>query len=368
MLRQQKRLSTKPRTWHYFWDANDRLTGVITPDGVRWRYLYDPLGRRIAKKRLAADGATVAERIDFTWDGMALAEQTHFGLAVGPRNTVWDWEPGGFRPVSQTERAALHDAPQEWVDEQFYAIVTDLIGTPSELVDPTGSVAWYTRTTLWGTVFFTGPGEAYTPLRFPGQYFDPETGLHYNCHRYYDPASARYGTNDPIGLASGPNPHTYVPNPTHWIDPFGLAPDCGEAQRAIPHGFSDADDFASFGQQLNSGLRSAGFDDATAIFQGSAITGHGFRTGAPFDVGRISDFDIALASPSAMSQAQALGFELRSGGMRTGPLTAAQLEHLGLGELVGSLSQTAGRPVNFMLFQSIDAATARGPSIVVPRI
>uniref|UniRef100_UPI002AD51893 DUF6531 domain-containing protein n=1 Tax=Frankia sp. Cas3 TaxID=3073926 RepID=UPI002AD51893 len=55
-LRQHKRLSGKPHTWRYSWNADDRLTGVTTPDGQRWRYSYDPFGRRIAKQRLAGDG------------------------------------------------------------------------------------------------------------------------------------------------------------------------------------------------------------------------------------------------------------------------------------------------------------------------
>ncbi|MGP3971504.1 putative T7SS-secreted protein, partial [Streptomyces sp. 6N223] len=74
-LRQKTRLSRKPDTWHYTWDAEDRLTTVITPDGTHWRYLYDPLGRRIAKQRLAPDGHTIAEQTDFTWDGTTLIEQ-----------------------------------------------------------------------------------------------------------------------------------------------------------------------------------------------------------------------------------------------------------------------------------------------------
>ncbi|MEU2150772.1 type IV secretion protein Rhs, partial [Streptomyces globisporus] len=59
ILRQKTRLSRKPETWHYGWDAEDRLVLVTTPDGTRWRYLYDALGRRSAKQRLAEDGATV---------------------------------------------------------------------------------------------------------------------------------------------------------------------------------------------------------------------------------------------------------------------------------------------------------------------
>ncbi|MFD8463152.1 RHS repeat-associated core domain-containing protein [Streptomyces antimycoticus] len=60
------------------------------------------------------------------------------------------------------------------------------------------------------------------PLRFPGQYADPETGLHYNLFRYYDPETARYLTPDPLGLAPADNPHTYVVNPLTWADPLGL--------------------------------------------------------------------------------------------------------------------------------------------------
>ncbi|MCA1709134.1 MAG: RHS repeat-associated core domain-containing protein, partial [Actinobacteria bacterium] len=224
-LRQQKRLSAKPRTWHYTWDADDRLVAVTTPDGQHWRYHYDPFGRRTAKQRLGTDGSGVAEQVDFTWDGVVLAEQTHTGGPDDPgRNTVWDWEPDSFRPLGQTERTALHDAPQEWVDEQFYAIVTDLVGTTTEMVGPDGNLAWHPRATLWGTVVDGSTDGASCPLRFPGQYFDPETQLSYNYHRYYDSATGGYYASDPLGLAGGSNPHRYVSNPLGWMDPLGLVP------------------------------------------------------------------------------------------------------------------------------------------------
>ncbi len=60
------------------------------------------------------------------------------------------------------------------------------------------------------------------PIRFQGQYHDPETGLHYNRHRYYNPNTGRFLTPDPIGLAGGLNNYQYVPNPTGWVDPLGL--------------------------------------------------------------------------------------------------------------------------------------------------
>ncbi|MFE1786741.1 RHS repeat-associated core domain-containing protein, partial [Streptomyces sp. NPDC059506] len=90
--------------------------------------------------------------------------------------------------------------------------------------DEDGEIAWRTRTTLWGTTVWNRTATAYTPLRFPGQYFDPETGLHHNYFRHYDPETARYLTPDLLGLTPAPNPTTYVHNPHTWTDPLGLTP------------------------------------------------------------------------------------------------------------------------------------------------
>ncbi|MFG2354038.1 putative T7SS-secreted protein [Streptomyces sp. NPDC048521] len=224
-LRQKTRLSRKPDTWRYEWDAEDRLTSVVTPDGTRWRYTYDPLGRRTAKLRLADDGETVLERVDFTWDGTTLCEQTTASLDL-PNPVTLTWHHQGLRPLAQTERITPADAPQEEIDSRFFAIVTDLVGTPSELIDEQGDIAWRTRSTLWGTTAWSANSTTYTPLRFPGQYYDPETGLHYNYFRHYDPETARYLTADPLGLTAAPNSITYVHNPLTWTDPLGLAPRC----------------------------------------------------------------------------------------------------------------------------------------------
>ncbi|MFF4601157.1 DNA/RNA non-specific endonuclease [Streptomyces sp. NPDC001339] len=225
ILRQKIRLSRKPDTWRYTWDAEDHLTTVITPDGTQWRYLYDPLGRRIAKQRLATDQETVLEETRFAWDGSTLTEQSTRTRNSEELTLTWDHD--GITPIAQTERKTRLNTPQHLIDERFFAVVTDLIGTPTELVDESGNVAWQARSTLWGTTSWNHSATAYTPLRFPGQYFDPETQLHFNYFRTYDPESGRYLTLDPLGLAPAPNPATYVPNPLTWFDPLGLAP-CNE--------------------------------------------------------------------------------------------------------------------------------------------
>ncbi|MDH6122077.1 RHS repeat-associated protein [Kitasatospora sp. GAS204A] len=193
------------------------LTAVTTPDGTQWLYHYDPFGRRIAKQCPAT-----AEWTLFTWDGPTLAEQTaHSPTLPGPHTLTWDHH--GLHPLTQTEHLATSPDQQE-VDRRFFAIITDLIGTPTHLLNPDGTTAWQAHTTLWGTTSQANNATTSTPLRFPGQYYDPETGLHYNVHRHYDPQTARYLSADPLGLTPAPNPATYVHNPHTWSDPLGLAP------------------------------------------------------------------------------------------------------------------------------------------------
>ncbi|MFF4230982.1 putative T7SS-secreted protein [Streptomyces sp. NPDC001820] len=257
VLRQKPRLSRKPDTWRYEWDAEDRLSSVVTPDGTVWRYRYDGLGRRIAKQRLADDCHTVLEEVSFTWDGATLCEQTTTSAEL-PNPVTLTWDHDGLRPIAQTERILSADTPQATMDERFFAIITDLVGAPSELVDESGALAWHTRSTLWGTTTWATTSTAYTPLRFPGQYFDPETGLHYNFHRHYDPETARYISADPLGLEPAPNPAAYVDNPQTWSDPLGLKP-CKTRVSPV------ASDWATKGAHIHIPLKK-GLEDEVHVF------------------------------------------------------------------------------------------------------
>ncbi|EPD55799.1 DUF6531 domain-containing protein [Streptomyces sp. HGB0020] len=238
-LRQKTRLSRKPDTWRYFWDAEDRLTAVVTPDGTHWRYRYDPLGRRIAKQRLDEAGEAVVEQVNFAWDGTTLCEQTSLWSGASEAVTL-TWDHDGLHPLVQTERKMVlggDSASQQEIDCRFYAIVTDLVGAPTELLDEHGEIAWRRRTTLWGGTAWNRGALAYTPLRYPGHYNDPEAGLHYNYFRHYDPETARYLTPDPLGLSPAPNPVTYVHNPHTWADPLGLSP-CND--EILPEGYTSS--------------------------------------------------------------------------------------------------------------------------------
>ncbi len=106
---------------------------------------------------------------------------------------------------------------------KVYYFITDHLGTPMKMTDESGAVVWSADYRPFGEVAMNN-GTALNNFRFPGQYHDLETGLHYNYHRFYQPKTGRYVTPDPIGLAGGTNPFVYVTNnPINSEDPNGLA-------------------------------------------------------------------------------------------------------------------------------------------------
>ncbi|WP_371774542.1 putative T7SS-secreted protein [Streptomyces sp. NBC_01438] len=338
-LRQKTRLSRKPDTWRYTWDAEDHLASVVTPDGTRWRYRYDPLGRRTAKQRLGADGETVTEEVRFTWDGLTLCEQTTVSEDL-PHPVALTWEHRGLVPFAQTERILSPDDRQAEIDRRFFAIATDLIGTPTELIDESGDIAWRTRTTLWGTTTWPRSSTGYTPLRFPGQYYDPETGLNYNLFRHYDPETGRYTSQDPLGLSPAPNPVAYVTNPHTICDPVGLAP-------------SDYADGPPIGEYTSKGegqdlKRSAKVGDDQWHFN----TGHGYDRAHTGPGGTMNDLRSTNLKPDQIEQAivSDVYTYMRDGGVVPRP---------GAPEFTGPLERSVqldGHDIGYRVIQRPDGA------------
>ncbi|NVK41086.1 MAG: RHS repeat protein [Oceanospirillaceae bacterium] len=143
-------------------------------------------------------------------DFRLLGEYTPDGLAF--QEIIWL----GERPVGLLQ------------DGQLYAVHTNQIGAPLAVTDMNGTVVWRWEPRPFGDNLPDedpdGNGQLLVlNLRFPGQYFDAETGLYYNYFRDYDPATGRYIESDPIGLEGGLNTYVYVfSNPLAYMDPFGL--------------------------------------------------------------------------------------------------------------------------------------------------
>ena len=191
----------------YRYDCQHRLIGVSLPGGSTASYKYDAFGRRIEK---TVDGHTT----EFLWQGERLIAES-----AKNRYRSYIYEPGSFRPLAMLDgEGPLKAAP-------FYYQL-DHLGTPQELTDYSGEIMWSAKYRAYGNLAALDVNEIDNPLRFQGQYFDAETGLHYNRHRYYNPGTGRFLTPDPIKLAGGLNSYQYVPNPTGWVDPLGLSSEC----------------------------------------------------------------------------------------------------------------------------------------------
>ena len=102
----------------------------------------------------------------------------------------------------------------------------DHLDTPRLATDASGQIAWQWQSDAFGRGEALSQGSTQVNLRFPGQYYDAESGLHYNYFRDYDPETGRYVESDPIGLRGGINTYGYVnQNPLSYSDYKGLATD-----------------------------------------------------------------------------------------------------------------------------------------------
>ena len=206
-------------TTTFAYNIANRLT-TVSATGLSAAYRYDFLGRRVEK---AVNGATTR----YLYDGTSLlAELDEFNNVM----KRYAYLPGQPTPVAMTDAA----------DTYWY--VNNHIGYPKFLVDETETVVWTAAAQVFGsavTVDEDPDGDqqnVVNNVRFPGQYFDEETGLHYNQFRYYDPDTGRYLREDPfdllrltarldpllirIGLT---NQYVYTwNNPINWFDSTGL--------------------------------------------------------------------------------------------------------------------------------------------------
>ncbi|MGF1688512.1 DUF6531 domain-containing protein [Photobacterium japonica] len=227
--------------WHdaYFrYDAFGNQTKTLGPQGNEQRcfnglnqlislkkagkytqYHYDALGRRSAK-------ISERQQIDYLWDGDQL-----IGEHCAGQFTWYLYEPGSFKPVALVANG------------QVYHYHLDHLGTPLTLTNSHGEIVWQADYSVQGVAT---PSIAHipNPLRFQGQYWDEESGLHYNRFRYYDPQVGRFIHQDPIGLLGGINPYQYAPNPVQWVDPLGLS--CKEEKEKTSGKSMQIGEFGSF--------------------------------------------------------------------------------------------------------------------------
>lgn len=140
------------------------------------------------------------------------------------------------------EYVYLNGAPLAMIDDGSPEVVTylhvDHLGTPKFGTNSGGTQVWSWAPDAFG--IGSPSGSVTVNLRFPGQYHDAESGLHYNWNRYYNPAIGRYITSDPIGLAGGMNTFGYVAqNPVNWTDSQGLSKRGGNNGRRGSGGQND---------------------------------------------------------------------------------------------------------------------------------
>jgi len=182
------------------------LSGSTSPETTA-TYAYDPFGRRIRK---TVNGQSTS----FLWDGASL---------------IAEYDASGN--VIKRYHYAIGYAPMQVEDAHgAYQVHADHLDTPWYLTDASQQIVWQANYAPYGEAVADedpdGNAQAVTfNVRFPGQYFDQETGLHYNYFRDYEPSTGRYVQSDPIGLDGGLNTYAYVGgNPISLTDPLGLAP------------------------------------------------------------------------------------------------------------------------------------------------
>ena len=206
---------------YYQYDLENQLVRaeIKKPAGNTeiWTYAYDPFGRRLSKERQdkLAWTSTDPKRTHFVWDGTRLLQEYTY---KGSYTYIYT-DQDSYEPLAQ-----IFDNAKD--SKQYLAYFhNDQISIPREMTDIHGNLLWYGEYTAWGRLKKDERvyKNAHQPFRLQNQYFDEETGLHYNLMRYYEPEAGRFVNQDPIGLLGGDNLYAFAPSTQAWVDPLGLA-------------------------------------------------------------------------------------------------------------------------------------------------
>ena len=205
---------------YYQYDLENQLVRaeIKKPAGNTeiWTYAYDPFGRRLSKERQdkLAWTSTDPKRTHFVWDGSRLLQEYTY---KGSYTYIYT-DQDSYEPLAQ-----IFDNAKDGKQYLSY-FHTDQVGIPREMTDIHGNLLWYGEYTAWGRLKKDGRvyKNAHQPFRLQNQYFDEETGLHYNLMRYYEPEVGRFVNQDPIGLLGGSNLYRFAPNAQGWTDPSGF--------------------------------------------------------------------------------------------------------------------------------------------------
>ncbi len=207
----------------FTYNANGH-TETQTKNGVTTEYVYNHEERLIAVKR---DGNTIADyaynphgqRVKKATNGIATWYfYNENGLAAEYSSTGQLLKEYHFHPQKTWMTDPLF---QRTITGELYYYHNDHLGTPQQLLDISGNIVWSAQYSAFGKAYIT-LSTVENNLRFPGQYFDEETGLHQNYFRDYDANTGRYLQEDPLGLASSLNYYAYAyQNPLSFTDPTG---------------------------------------------------------------------------------------------------------------------------------------------------
>ncbi len=197
------------------YNQRGRLWKLFGNGQLKAQYTYNASGQRTRKT--LADGTETVYHYDS--QGRLIAETSQTGQPL--RDYIW----ADDRPVAQIE--THRDAAGKLHNDNIIYLFSDHLNTPRIGMDQASQIIWRNDSVGFGEQAANddpdGDSNAtVVNLRFPGQYFDGESGLHYNYNRYYDPETGRYITSDPIGLDGGINTYLYAKvNPLVFNDPTG---------------------------------------------------------------------------------------------------------------------------------------------------